>query len=179
MKKWKTGDKVKFLNEKGGGIIVAVKSHEEVIVQLPDGIEIPYSASELISDDKNFTLDSSSSPLQETSSTEKTNYPTKHKQQQRKYQEHIEIDLHIEELTDNPALYAPHEKLQIQLDYFEKKLYNAIANQVRKITVIHGIGNGRLKYEVREFLKNVDEVESIEDGSYKRYGFGATVVYIK
>lgn len=340
MKKWKIGDKVKFLDEKGGGIITAIKDHHSVIVQLPDGMEIPYAANQLIPDDKNIIITSNvkhadntstdnqvlylaiegnsnninhstefniylynlseyhlyytysfgkssyyqclahgkiqafekqriktisqtllrdidacqiqilfyqdnlfipQSPVLETIKLnektfnsshfiqhpdfdkpvyivilkenfnqslssqsfqqkpahnikihltnddieklselkEKIYYNPKHKQNSKKYQEHITLDLHIEELVESPAHLTPHQKLQIQLDYFERELYNAIANNVKKITVIHGVGNGRLKYEVREYLKNVEEVKSIEDAPYKTHGFGATVIYLK
>lgn len=342
MKKWKIGDKVKFLNEKGGGTITAIRNDYEVIVQLPDGMEIPYASNELIPDNKNIIINPNASSLQETNlvdnkviylaiesntpkvkdaseyyvylynlsdyffyytyslgknntyqcvahgliqSFEKQRIKTlsstlikdidthqiqiilyqdrlytpqsplfetiklnersfqpslfvshpdfqrpvyivilkdnfaisnsdivssrspqnirvhisdedlmkinqlkeKHLQKPsthqksitRKYQDEVVLDLHIEELVENPGNLSPHQKLQIQLDIFEKELHNAIASNVKKITIIHGVGNGRLKYEIREYLKTVDEVKSVEDAPYKHYGFGATVVYIK
>ncbi len=341
MKKWKVGDKVKFLNEKGGGTIIAIKDESTVIIQLPDGMDIPYAADQIIPDNKNIIINPDSEPLNNLSSTdnkviylaiqgntnnithstefhvylynlsnyyfyytysigkneiyqclshgkiqsfekqkiktipqfllkdadtqqiqmifyqenlyapqnplfetiklnektfnpslfiqhpefekpvyivllkenfksptpilsqqksphnikthlsddalkkiselkEKTFYKLKHKQYtKKKYQEYIVLDLHIEELVENPANLTSHEKLQVQLNFFERELYNAIANNVKKITIIHGVGNGRLKHEIREYLKNVEEVKSIEDAPYKTHGFGATVVYIK
>lgn len=341
MKKFKAGDRVRFLNEPGGGIITAIKNADEVIVQIEDGLEIPYPVKELILDNKSIIIQSASKPLNDISTPdkeviylaiesntpqlkncteyyfylfnlskyqfyytysvgknntmqclahglvhpfekqriksvsalllkdidthhiqtiffqddlynvqtpifesiklnektfsnanfithsefqnpvfiiflkenfsvspsdfakqnssqnirvhlsdndwekihqlkEKPFYKSKQKSYtQKKYQEEITLDLHIEELVENPAHLSSHQKLQIQLDYFEKELHNAIANNVKKITVIHGVGNGRLKYEVREYLKNVDEVKNIEDAPYKTHGYGATVVYIK
>lgn len=339
MKKWKIGDKVKFLNETGGGKIVVIKNDNEVIVLTNDGLEIPYPSNQLIPDNKNIILNSSSQTLNEnitdnkilflaiesnnvnvsnasefyfylynlsdynfyyTYSVGKSNhfqclahgniqayekqriktlssyllkeidvhqiqiifyqdklyplqnpvfetfklneknltpshfishpefekpvyililkenfsqpiseliqqhspqnikihlededlkkiaqlkekiyYPKKKPSTKSKYQEEIVMDLHIEEIVDNPALLTPHQKLQIQLDYFERELHDAIANNVKKITIIHGVGNGRLKYEVREYLKTLDEVKEITDAPYKTHGFGATIVYIK
>ncbi|GIV26521.1 MAG: mannonate oxidoreductase [Bacteroidia bacterium] len=340
MKKWKIGDKVKFLNEKGGGIITAIKDAFYVIVQLPDGMEIPYPASELIPDNKNIIFNPSVSSLHETNTdnkvvylaiesnsakvsiasefyvylynlsdynlyytysigknntfqslahgniqgfekqrikthsvnflkdidaiqiqiifyqenlfvtqspvfetvkiNEKTFSPSqfiqhpefekpvfiillkdnfslsaseivksqssqnirvhlsdvdlkkiqqlkekpfystqKQSQSVRKHQDELILDLHIEELVENPGNLSAHQKLQIQLDVFQKEIHNAIAQHVRKITIIHGVGNGRLKYEVREYLKTLSEVKSIEDAPYKLYGFGATDVYLK
>lgn len=342
MKKWKIGDRVKFLNEKGGGIITAIKNENEVIVSLADGMEIPYPINELIPDDKNLILNPASTQLNDIHSVdnkivylaiesnhadvkhanefyvylynlsdyqfyytyalgknnifqclahgkinafekqriktlsvpiiketnvcqiqmlffqntlypaqnpvfetikinektfspsnfikhpefenpvfiiilkdkfsvasselasihspnnirmhlteedwekinqlkEKPFYRSKQKQYhgKQKHAEEITLDLHIEELVENPAHLTPHQKLQIQLQFFERELHNAIANHVKKITVIHGIGNGRLKYEVREYLKNMDEIKSVEDAPYKTHGFGATIVYIK
>lgn len=341
MKKWKPGNKVKFLNEKGGGIITSVKNQYEVIVQLPDGIEIPYPADQLIDDNKNLIILSDNKQLNENISSdnqvlylaiesnthkikdaseyyiylynlseyhfyytysagkdnnyqclahgkiqafekqkiktlsalllknlnthqlqmifyqenlsfpqspvfetiilnektftpsqfiqhpefekpvyiiilkdkfivqqselakyqspnnikmhlseqdwkkinelkEKTFYTIKEKQSKKqKYSEEMVMDLHIEELVENPSHLTPHEILQLQLSYFERELHNAIANNVKKITIIHGVGNGRLKYEVREYLKTIQEIKSIEDAPYKLHGFGATLVFIK
>jgi len=46
--KFKLGDKVKFLNEHGGGVISKVVSSKLVYVKIEDGFEIPTMASELV-----------------------------------------------------------------------------------------------------------------------------------
>ena len=46
--KFKTGDKVKFLNEKGGGIITKIISPTMVNVMIEDGFEVPVLVSEVI-----------------------------------------------------------------------------------------------------------------------------------
>ncbi len=46
--KFKVGDKVKFLNEKGGGIISRIVSNELVNVAIDDGFDIPVLMKELI-----------------------------------------------------------------------------------------------------------------------------------
>jgi len=46
--KFKTGDKVKFLNEKGGGIITKIISPTMVNVMIEDGFEVPVLISEVI-----------------------------------------------------------------------------------------------------------------------------------
>ena len=48
---------------------------------------------------------------------------------------------------------------------------------MKKITFIHGVGNGRLKQEIITRLKQTKGV-TYQDGSYKDYGFGATQVNI-
>ncbi len=86
-----------------------------------------------------------------------------------------EVDLHIEELVDSIKGLSNHEMLSIQLERFEKELDAALQNKFRKITFIHGVGNGRLKQEIHSILKSTREV-SFQDASYKEYGFGATQV---
>jgi len=88
-----------------------------------------------------------------------------------------EVDLHIEELVDSVNGLSNHEMLSIQLERFEKELDAAIENHLRKITFIHGVGNGRLKQEIRKTLQYTKGV-TYQDASFKEYGFGATQVNI-
>jgi hypothetical protein len=97
------------------------------------------------------------------------------KEQQKKLEK--EVDLHIEELVDNVVGLSNHEMLSIQLEKFEKELDAAIANGIKRVIFIHGVGNGRLKHEIHRILKDTRGV-SFQDASYKLYGFGATQVNI-
>jgi hypothetical protein len=86
----------------------------------------------------------------------------------------MEIDLHIEELIDNYAGMSNAEIVTIQLRHFQRALDEAISAHCRSLTVIHGVGNGRLKSEVRRILS--ESGLRYHDASYARYGFGATEV---
>jgi len=88
-----------------------------------------------------------------------------------------EVDLHIEELVDDINGLSSHEMLSIQLERFEKELDAAINGSMKKLIFIHGVGNGRLKMEIRNALKATSGV-TFQDASYKLYGFGATQVNI-
>lgn len=46
--KLRIGDKVKFLNEKGEGIVSRIQDSKTVFVEMPDGFEIPYLAAQLV-----------------------------------------------------------------------------------------------------------------------------------
>jgi len=89
-----------------------------------------------------------------------------------------EVDLHIEELLNDFRGMTNAEIIQYQLRYFQKELEEAIANHMQRIVFIHGVGNGRLKGEVRRILETYHGVR-YHDASYQRYGFGATEVVIK
>jgi hypothetical protein len=84
-----------------------------------------------------------------------------------------EIDLHIEELLDNWNGMSNAQLLDVQLKRVQKEMDEAIAAHMRKVIFIHGIGNGRLKTEVRKVLATYPNVR-IHDGSFSRFGFGAT-----
>lgn len=84
-----------------------------------------------------------------------------------------EVDLHIEELMENWSGMSNAQLLDVQLRRVQKEMDEAIAAHMRKVVFIHGIGNGRLKTEVRKVLSAYKGVR-INDGSFARYGFGAT-----
>lgn len=84
-----------------------------------------------------------------------------------------EVDLHIEELMDNWSGMSNAQLLDVQLKHVQKEMDQAIAAHMRKVVFIHGVGNGRLKTEVRKLLATYTGVR-IHDGSFSRYGFGAT-----
>lgn len=88
-----------------------------------------------------------------------------------------EVDLHIEELVKNTANLSNYEMLTIQLERFEKELDEAIAKHMKKIVFIHGVGNGRLRQEILNRLKETRGI-TYHDASYKEYGYGATQVNI-
>ena len=46
--KLRIGDKVRFLNETGEGVVSRIKDKLSVFVEMPDGFEIPYLAAQLV-----------------------------------------------------------------------------------------------------------------------------------
>ena len=88
-----------------------------------------------------------------------------------------EIDLHIDELVDSHKSLTNSQILAIQLERFEKEIDFCLENGFKKLIVIHGVGNGKLKTEIIEILKTIDDI-SYYDASYKNYGYGATEIMI-
>lgn len=88
-----------------------------------------------------------------------------------------EIDLHIEELIEDVAGLSNHQILSIQIEKVEKELDKALENGIKRLILIHGVGNGRLKMEIQKILKDLKGV-TYQDASYKEYGYGATQVNI-
>ena len=89
----------------------------------------------------------------------------------------LEVDLHIEELVDDPSGMSATEMIEMQLSYFRKALDKAMYNRSSKIIFIHGVGNGRLKNAIRSELKGLKI--NYRDGAYDRFGAGATEVLFK
>ncbi len=88
-----------------------------------------------------------------------------------------EVDLHIEELLDNWSGMTNAQLIDVQLKKMQKELDDAIGNHYQRIIFIHGVGNGRLKSEVRRILSGYKGIR-FHDASLQRYGFGATEVLL-
>ena len=86
-----------------------------------------------------------------------------------------EIDLHLEEIVEDMRGMTNGQKLQHQLNYFTQCLDQAIVDNLRSIVFIHGVGNGRLKAELRKILDTYKGLR-YHDASFRSYGFGATEV---
>lgn len=93
--------------------------------------------------------------------------------------ENEEIDLHIEELTDNYKSLDASEILDIQMSKFHISLEGAIRNNTKRIIFIHGVGNGKLKFEIRKAMDTQYKKYRYQDASFKEYGYGATMVILK
>jgi dsDNA-specific endonuclease/ATPase MutS2 len=179
--KFNPGDEVSFLNEKGNGVVSTIINKKMVMVTVEHGFEFPYPVSELIlikaaetnplsGPEKETTKPDLSQLFQKKNPADrpKRSKPHSHGRQE------MEINLHIEELIDDYEGMSNAQIVQVQLRYFTAALDKAIAGHYKKLVVIHGVGNGRLKQEVRAIL----DAENIRyfDASYAKYGFGATEV---
>ncbi|MDD3877984.1 MAG: DUF2027 domain-containing protein [Bacteroidales bacterium] len=89
-----------------------------------------------------------------------------------------EVDLHIEQLTDHFSGLSKHEMLTLQINYFLQCLDAAIVHKFKKITFIHGVGQGVLKQEILRIIDENYKNLRIQDGPFKKFGQGATEVLI-
>ena len=90
-----------------------------------------------------------------------------------------EIDLHIHEIVDDYSRLSPGEILELQMEKFRTELENAMKDGAGKIVFIHGVGNGKLKFEMIKALNDKYPDFTYQDASFKKYGYGATLVYLK
>jgi hypothetical protein len=88
------------------------------------------------------------------------------------------VDLHIGEIMEDFKDIPPHEILKIQMEYFTKCIESAAERNFRKVTFIHGVGNGTLKSAI---MRKVQEYEHAEShlASLAKFGVGAIDVMIK
>lgn len=98
-----------------------------------------------------------------------------------KAKEHIglpkyEIDLHIEKLTSSYKNMSNLEMLTLQLQTLEKQLDINIAHRLPSMVVIHGVGKGKLRDEIHDYLKTRHEVKTFINRYHPAYGYGATEI---
>ncbi len=110
---------------------------------------------------------------------EKEEKPAPEKPVQKRTEDIVEIDLHINELIDNPTGLSNAEILEIQKEKVESEMKLAIQTGVKKIVFIHGVGQGVLKQEVINLLKTKFKKYYFQDASFKEYGYGATMVILR
>jgi len=101
-----------------------------------------------------------------------------------KARQHLEpartvIDLHIEKLTDSWKHLSNYEIVNLQLKTFEKYYDLAIAHHQHSLTVIHGVGEGRLRDEIHDILRLKREVKSFVNQYHPNFGYGATEIFFQ
>ncbi len=176
---FRIGQKVVFLHEIGGGVIIDIDLNSRFIVEDENGFSKPYLKSDIAPvHQEDYKLgDGDYSFIEgETSSTKTKHTIRKEKANAKAVQENYwEIDLHIESLTDSHRGLSNTEIINKQMNAFKLFLNKARSKRIRKIVVIHGVGQGVLKHEVRTYLEKFDDVK-FYDADYGEYGKGATTI---
>jgi hypothetical protein len=87
------------------------------------------------------------------------------------------VDLHIEKITDDWKSLNNYEIVSVQLKTFERYYDLAVAHMQPSLTVIHGVGTGRLREEIHEQLKHRKEVKTFVNQYHPAFGYGATEIF--
>ncbi|HLP54359.1 MAG TPA: Smr/MutS family protein [Fluviicola sp.] len=167
------GQRVGYLYEKGYGIIRSI-SGQYAMVEDEDGFERKLSLSELVfihSElyDKNVVIE------KDTAEQEVNYRVLQEKTGQRKPLTVWEVDLHIEEILESHQGLSNTEIMLKQMSEFRSMFKKAKREGIHKLIVIHGVGEGVLKNEIRTWLSQQDQVE-VYDADFSEYGKGATAV---
>jgi dsDNA-specific endonuclease/ATPase MutS2 len=176
----RVGDTVQVLDEDAEGVVSAVQG-KSVMVEI-DGFEFPYSIHQLMLIHGNNEVHHVIPEVSETHTTErevKVSSPISLDVMRsvNKYGQ-PELDLHIEELVTAPQHLSAHKKLQIQIHALEQFIHQCHDRSISKFVVIHGVGQGVLKTEVRKVLQSHGHIK-VQDAAYNLYGSGATLAHIQ
>lgn len=177
----KIGDKVAVIDEAIEGEIIAIQNND-ILLKTTDGLELTYNVNKLIKYHKTKDLEdiflskSFSEVLKEKEPLKKHHSVKKHKAKKDDFV--LEVDLHIEKLIPSTKGLSNFDMLNIQMDEVKRKVEFCMRNRIPKMVLIHGVGEGVLKSEIEFFLNRYDNL-TFQDGSYRKYGLGATEVYFK
>lgn len=88
------------------------------------------------------------------------------------------IDLHAGEVLPSVEGLMPGEILAAQMSRFEIALSLAVESKRHgRIIFIHGVGAGKLKYEIERRLRRDYPKLAWQDASFAEYGYGAIMVF--
>jgi len=183
------GDKVSFLDEAGGGVVLRVLPRERLLVRTHDGFELEFPVRAVVPrvmgdqdhrvSDHQAGMIAANDVLEEQRRRKQAVRGIRPGKTPKRPEDAsvAEVDLHLHELVEDETRLSHEEKLSYQLAYFERALEGAIRDGKRKLIVIHGVGEGVLREEVRRILQFYETVQ-FHDADPRRYGSGATEVLI-
>lgn len=161
---FKTGDKVKVLDDSQKGEIIKISGNRVTLIN-ESGFEEVYNTNELIPDLEfevgEIELPPACPPLLPAVSSPLA--------------EPKEIDLHIGQLVDYYSGLTHYEMLQIQLQKVRDEIETARKEKRSRLVFIHGHGSGKLREELLKLLESYNRLE-FYDASFRKYKLGATEV---
>lgn len=152
MMMFEVGEKVTILNEAGTFVFVRFKNSLAVIED-EFGFEREIDASFLV---KRRSIPGNTAKIKEE------DFIVRNERKETK-SELPEIDLHIENLLMNASGMSAHEKFTYQINAFKRFTNEMLRQRKTKFRVIHGIGEGKLKSELRLLLLNKSGFQMHDD----------------
>ena len=178
MDKFNVGDRVEILDDILSGVITAI-SGVNITVETEMGFQIKYSSKELIKidSDRSITVSSREVDRIKKEKEQPRRKNTKEIKPKERNIPKMEVDLHIDQLVKSSKGMSNFDMLELQLKTAKFKLHFAIQKRIQKIVFIHGVGKSVLKKELSYLFNKYDNLK-FYDADYKKYGKGATEVYI-
>jgi len=90
----------------------------------------------------------------------------------------LEVDLHMDEADLQKSQFTQAGILSLQMSRFHTALEEAISKKYRRLVIIHGVGQGTLKMQIRKELQEKYPEYLFQDASFREYGFGATMIHL-
>ncbi|MRH99059.1 DNA mismatch repair protein MutS [Kriegella sp. EG-1] len=172
------GDKVEVLDDTIKGRVISI-NNDEICIETNEGFEMCFEAWELIEVKSSDDFSVSKSEIYQAKAEKELPKKRKNKIVSKKERNapKMEVDLHINQLVKSPKNMSNFDMLNIQLETAKRQLEFAISKRIQKIVFIHGVGEGVLKQELYTLFRRYENIKYY-DAEYKRYGTGATEVYV-
>lgn len=160
------GEKVKFIHETGFGIVKKQISINKYLVENEFGLELQILEQHLVKiHSENYPNKVVIKDIENTKRFKKKT-PTK-----------LEIDLHTENLNIDTKFWSNGEILQFQIRKAIEFTEKMISMNQNRFIIIHGVGEGILKTEIRTRLSKFSGL-SFRDADSTDFGNGATLVTV-
>lgn len=174
---FKIGDRVSFLYQKGEGIVKSIQGDRIEVTDLESDFEIIFDKNELVKVNEALkkALYNEDYRVEMSEAESFLNFTNDINPHIRKEKEFWEIDLHTHMFMESEKGKSSGELLQKQIHEFKSFFNEAQERMVRRLIVIHGIGKGTLKQEIRTFLNHKGNIE-FYDADFREYGKGATEI---
>lgn len=169
---YQLNDEVTFLDEVGVYKIIEILSSDIFLVEDEHGFDRKCSSNEITL----FKKNAFDGVEIETFENRNVKVNPFNKQKKKGFQTPI-IDLHMEKLMDSHNHMTNHQIVLFQIDVCKREIDKHINKGTRELVIIHGVGNGKLKEEVRYLLHSYPKLTYMDE-HYSARGMGATKVFI-
>lgn len=88
----------------------------------------------------------------------------------------MELDLHFDQLVEYPTNYSAWERLFIQKEKLQNTLGFCRKNKIKRLNIIHGLGDGVVQEMVLEVLRGETGIEYEDENLFKNES-GSVMVY--
>jgi hypothetical protein len=165
---FKLGERVLLLNETGAGKIVEFCSDGSLRIEDEDGFILTRSVGEVckIVSDAIRVNDVPSEKSQDIYAPRKGSVSSGNM---------WELDLHIEQLLESTSGMSNYDIVTHQMAVLKKFIQEARNKKIKKILIIHGVGEGKLRAEVHTYLRGLESAV-FHNEHYTPKGFGATLL---
>lgn len=150
----KKGDMVSVLDETTTGKIITLEKNF-ALIEDAFGFEHKIELSKIVSREPEIYIKSDIIVKEES----------RKNVSKRKSQNDRILDLHFEKLTKNPGDYNSWERLQLQKETLLENLDYCRKNYIKRLNIIHGIGDGILQEMVYDTLSGYSRIE-YEEGDF-------------
>ncbi|WP_018675874.1 Smr/MutS family protein [Riemerella columbina] len=151
----KVGDTVSVIDEAIRGVITSIHE-EEIVFQDEYGFKHFYSKNEVVI---------VKPEIYQAVPIEKKPEPQP-KKAKKKTTKHLVLDLHFDQLVNDPHAYESFERLLIQREKLEDTLEFCRTHRIKKLEIIHGIGDGILQQMVYDILRSKADLDFDDDGFF-------------
>lgn len=189
------GDRVRFLNAIGEAEVLFVIDANTVQIEDETGFDYPFAIKELIlivnkaqeheayrkvEPELREIIDRNidSTAVKRAEADFQTKFNNRNATNIRRRGEFMEVDLHLHNLVQNERGMGNGDKLELQVSTFERMLNQCEQRRIPRLIVIHGVGQGVLKAEIRKLLDQFYPHCTFHDADFLSYGYGATEVRI-